>query len=46
MPLSTPSLMFEVIFDDEFSSFNTDSAIVPDSNKHVVSAINDFLAAC
>ncbi len=34
--------MFEVIFDDEFSSFNTDSEIDPDTNKHVVSAINDF----
>lgn len=34
--------MFEVIFDDDFSSFNTDSNIDPDTNKHVVSAINDF----
>ncbi|MDP2170129.1 MAG: DUF1837 domain-containing protein [Rhodocyclaceae bacterium] len=42
MALSAPSLMFEVIFDDEFSSFNTDSGIDPDTNKHVVSAINDF----
>lgn len=42
MALSAPSLMFEVIFDDEFSSFNTDFGIDPDTNKHVVSAINDF----
>lgn len=34
--------MFEVIFDDEFSSFNADPGIDPDTNKHVVSAINDF----
>jgi hypothetical protein len=34
--------MFEVIFDDEFSTFNTDLGIDPDTNKHVVSAINDF----
>jgi len=38
--------MFEVIFDDEFSSFNTDSAIDPASNKHVVSTINDFADGC
>lgn len=34
--------MFEVIFDDAFSSFNTDSGIDPAANKYVVSAINDF----
>lgn len=34
--------MFEVIFDDEFSMFNADLGIDPDTNKHVVSAINDF----
>lgn len=35
--------MFEVLFDDEFSSFNTDSGITPSINKHVVSTINDFV---
>jgi hypothetical protein len=43
MTPASPSLMFEVIFDDEFSSFNTDSTVDPHTNKHVVSAINDFV---
>ena len=34
--------MFEVILADEFSTFNADVGIDPQTNKHVVSAINDF----
>lgn len=42
MQPQSPSLRFEVLFDEAFSSFNEDDQISTQNNKHVVSAINGF----
>jgi hypothetical protein len=42
MPPSPPTLTFEVLFNATFSSVNDDASITPDTNKRVLSVINDF----
>ena len=42
MSAASSTLVFEVLLDVEFIRFNDDATIVPSTNKHVLSAINDF----